>query len=82
MPHRIQPLDFILLSTVCVLGPQHTTVLRDICGSRSIAPVNDALRRLENDGLVRWLLHPYAWKPTETGRKLFDNRNTALEIIE
>ena len=78
----IQPLDLILLSILCLLGPRGRGNLQSLCGAESQAPINEALARLQEAGWVRYCYHTYAAWPTVAGRQLFKNRATALTIVD
>ena len=78
----IQPLDLILLSALCVLGPRGRGKLLELCDPACQAPVDAALDRLQAAGRVRYCYHTYAYWPTVAGRQQFENRATALTITE
>ena len=78
----IQPLDFIILSILCLMGPRGRGNLQSLCDAASQSPINEALARLQEAGLARYCYHTYAAWPTVAGRQLFENRATALNIVD
>ena len=80
MSTRIHPLDFILLSALCTLGPRGRGNLQSLCGAATRAPINEALDRLQAAGWARYCYHTYAAWPTVAGRQLFESRHTPAAI--
>jgi hypothetical protein len=76
----IHPLDFILLSYLCLIKPCRGTQLQVICGATGEA-TGDAVARMKRAGLIDWCRLNRHWYPTDRGRALFANRREALHIL-
>ncbi len=70
MMTELQPLDFLVLNTIVLLGPHGRGNLQAYFASPSPAPINEAIDRLTDAGLARYCYHTYACWPTVAGRQL------------